>query len=203
MPHADAEERRAPRQRRSYGGIDARVGQPAHGGRKAAHARQHELLRARDGQRVGRHRERRARGTQRAGDVRRVRHRRVDQSDLHQITPFVLGIALPVTSFAIRTATANALKIASAAWCPLRPRSRSTWMLHAHLFAHDLKNSSTSANGKSLWMSSISRSMGASKTRYGRPAKSTTTRASASSSGTYAWPKRRMPRLWPRALAQG
>src|SRR5256886_12985532 len=55
-------------------------------------------------------------------------------------------------------------------------------MLHAHLFANDLKNSSTSAKGKSLWISSISRSIGTSKTRKGRPAKSTTTRASASRS---------------------
>ena len=42
------------------------------------------------------------------------------------------------------------------------------WMLQAHLFANDLKNSSTRANGKSLWISSISRSIGTSKTRYGR-----------------------------------
>ena len=52
---------------------------------------------------------------QRAGDVRDVRDRGVDQRQLHRSTPFVLGTSLPITVFASRSATANALKIASAA----------------------------------------------------------------------------------------
>src|SRR3954453_22684248 len=216
MSDADAEERCAAFDGVADCVIDRGLRQPLHCGDEGSDSGEDELLCIRDRDGIAGDLDLRPSGPQRARDVGDVRDGGVDERRLHgtgtgftrrrgdslfQITPLVDGMSEPTTAFASRSAIAKALKIDSAAWCPLRPRIRSMWMLHAHLFANDLKNSSTSANGKSLWISSISRSMGTSKTRYGRPAKSTTTRASASSSGTYAWPKRRMPRLSPNACA--
>src|SRR5688572_31226644 len=114
MADADAEQKRAARHSFANGIVDTRFAQPLHRRDKRADAGKDELRGVRDLVRVASDVQLRARCAQRTGDVRGVGDRRVDQGDV-QIIPFVLGTSAPTTSFAARTATAKALKIASAA----------------------------------------------------------------------------------------
>src|SRR5688500_424196 len=125
MADADTQQRCSVRDSLTNRAVDARLAQPGHGRGERAHSRQHQFRRGRDQERITRDLNFGIADSKRASDVRDVRDGGIDQRH-HQMTPFVLGTSLPITSFAPRTATANALKIASAAWCPLRPRIRST-----------------------------------------------------------------------------
>ena len=112
MSDADAEEERAVGDGRAQGVVDVRLGKPRPRRGERADAGQHDLRRARNRRCVARKLERRANDAQGTGDVRHVGDRGVDED---QMTPFVLGTSAPTTSFAARSATAKALKIASAA----------------------------------------------------------------------------------------
>ena len=103
------------------------------------------------------------------------------------------------SSIAMRSARAVALKQASAMWCALRPaRARDVQCQQA-------RSSRTRGRTPRTARCPSRRSRRARRStdqaRNGRPERSIAASASASSIGTRAWPKRRMPRLSPSACA--
>ena len=100
-------------------------------------------------------------------------------------------------SAAARSATARALNAASATWWSLRPVAR-RWTVRPAARANDSRACGTSCVDNAPIRSPVK---ARSSMAYGRPERSRAHVARASSMGTAAWPKRRMPARSPRAAA--
>src|SRR5579864_1219445 len=114
----------------------------------------------------------------------------------HPRRPFEDGTPPPPTAIAARSARPSALNVASATWCRLRPRIRSTWIVAPRWIDSARQNSSITSDSSVP----IRPRSGTLYERNGRLPRSTTTRASDSSSGAYAAANLAMPARSPSAF---
>src|SRR5579859_125389 len=155
------------------------LGELGHGGRERAHAWQHQALRPLELIGIGRDQRLGAGMHQRALHGAQVADAVVDDG-YQPSRPFEDGTAGPPPArVASRRARPSALNVASATWCRLRPRMRSTWMVAPRWMDMAFQNSSSTSDS-SVPMRPRSGTLYDMK---GRLPRSTTTRASASSSG--------------------
>src|SRR6266550_9535176 len=157
----------------------AGVEEPGEGRRERADARQHDpvgrvqLVRIRGQSDLGTHVD------QRALDGANVAHAVVDDRD-QPSRPFDEGTpGAPPAAIAARSASPRALNVDSATWCRLRPRIRSTWIVAPRWMERARQNSSITSDSR---VPTRPRSATL-YDRNGRRPRSTTTRASDSSSG--------------------
>src|SRR5688572_20854103 len=183
---ADAERRLARGDALPQGGVEVANGEALHRGARRPHSGENGEVGARHVLRVARSARVGAEALERQQDGAHVAGAVLADGDPHR-RPFVDGRPAPSARTAVRSARPTALNAASATWWGSRP-SASTWSPARAAWAR-LRSTWSARPG------SISRRSSAAA----RPPRSTAARASASSIGTTASPKRAIPRRSPRA----
>src|ERR1700754_3072899 len=159
---------------------EARIAKHAHARTRGAHARQDNVTRRADRRRVGRERRVGAEALQGKTHRADIRATGIDKNHALHRLPFVLGSSSPSRRIAWRSVRATTLKQPSTMWCAFSPCTL-RWRFAPSVSQSEQKKCGTSSVGTSP---TRSRGNVPSKTKYGRPDRSSSARAALSSMGS-------------------